>query len=119
MPREFDWQLALYLAPAPDIVFSLLALVSVIGEVSFGLVLFSRVARRVLPIAMVMMHLGILALQKILFLALIFLQLAFIDYRESRMRIAKRLAASRGRIQVTYDASASFGQRAVRVLACL
>jgi hypothetical protein len=119
MPREFDWQLALYLAPAPDIVFSLLALVSVIGEVSFGLVLFSRLARRVLPIAMVMMHLGILALQKILFLDLMLLQLAFIDFREIRMRIAKRLAVSRGRIQAMYDASSSLWRRAVRVLACL
>jgi len=119
MPREFDWQLALHLAPAPDFVFSLLALVSVIGEASFGLVLFSRVARRILPIAMIAMHLGILALQKILFLDLILLQLAFIDFKEIRMKIAKRLAVSRGPIQVTYDESSAFGRRAIRVLACL
>jgi hypothetical protein len=119
MPREFDWRLALYLAPAPDIVFSLLGLVSVVGEVGFGLVLFSRVARRILPIAMVMMHLGILALQKILFLDLMLLQLAFVDFREIRMRIGKRLAVSRGRIQVVYDESSSFWRRAIRVLACL
>jgi hypothetical protein len=120
MPREFDWRLALSLASAPDLVFSLLAVVSVAGEVGFGLVLFSRVARRILPIAMVMMHLGILALQKILFLDLILLQLAFIDFREIRMRVAKRLAVSRGRIQVAYDDEPlSFLRRAIRVLACL
>jgi hypothetical protein len=119
MPREFDWQLALYLARAPDIVFSVLALVSVVGEASFGLVLFSRVARRALPIAMVMMHLGILALQKILFLDLMLLQLTFIDFREIRMKVANRLAVSRGRIQVTYDESSSFWRCAIRVLARL
>jgi hypothetical protein len=119
MPREFDWQPALYLAALPDIVFSLLALVSVVGEASFGLVLFSRVARRILPIAMVMMHLGILALQKILFLDLMLLQLTFIDFREVRMRLAKRLAVSRGRIHVAYDETVPFWRRAIRVLACL
>jgi hypothetical protein len=119
MPREFDWQLALHLAPAPDIVFSMLGFVSVVGEVSFGLVLFSRVARRILPIVTVMMHLGILALQKILFLDLILLQLAFVDFRETRMAIGKRLASRRGRIHVIDDGSSSSGRRAMRVLACL
>lgn len=119
MPREFDWQLALYLVAVPDIVFSLLAVVSVVGEASFGLVLFSRFARRVLPIAMVMMHLGILALQKILFLDLMLLQLTFIDFREARIRLAKRLAVSRGRIRVAYDESIPFWGHAIRVLACL
>lgn len=119
MPREFDWQLALHLAPAPDFVFSLLAVASVVGEVSFGLVLFSRLARRILPIVMIMMHLGILALQKILFLDLMLLQLAFIDFREIRVRVAKRLAVGRGSIQVTYDESSSLGRRVIRVLECL
>jgi hypothetical protein len=68
---------------------------------------------------MVMMHLGILALQKILFLDLILMQLAFVDFREIRMAVSKRLAARCGRIQVVYDESISFSRRAVRVLACL
>ncbi len=94
-PREFDWQVSLHLASAPDFVFSLLGLASVVLEVAFGLVLFSRRARRVLPVAMVAMHGGIWILQRILFVDLILLQLAFVDWTRMGKRIRERLAAGR------------------------
>jgi hypothetical protein len=119
IPREFDWQLPLHLVHAPDIVFTLLAVASVGGEVSFGLVLFSRAARWVLPIVMALMHLGIFGLQRILFVDLILLQSAFVDFRVLRVAMGRRLAARRGRVQVAYDASSPFWRRAIRVLAGL
>jgi len=118
-PREFDWRLSLYLAPAPDIVFSLLGFASVVGEVAFGLVLFSGRARRILPIAMIMMHVGILILQRILFIDLILLQLAFIDWTEVRRRIGQWLAVGRGQVEVRYDGSSPVWCRTMRLVACL
>src|SRR5262245_11217871 len=78
-PREFDWALSLRLAHLPDVFFSLLGLIALCSETLFGLVLFSRVARRILPVAAIMMHIGILLLQRILFLDLMLLQLVYFD----------------------------------------
>ena len=119
IPREFDWRLSLHLTSAPDILFSFIGLASVAVEVSYGLVLFSRRARRVLPIFATMMHLGIFALQRILFVDLILLQLAFFDFRRIRITVGERLAARRGRLQVRYDDSSSFCRRILRVVAGL
>ncbi len=83
-PSEFDWALSLHLTSAPDIVFALFGGVALIGEVSFGLVLFSRTARRFLPLFMMIMHVGILLFQRILFLDLILLQFVFFDFTRIR-----------------------------------
>jgi predicted DCC family thiol-disulfide oxidoreductase YuxK len=118
-PREFDWALSLHLAPAPDILFATLGLIAVLTETSFGLVLFSRIARRILPVMAIMMHIGILLLQRILFLDLILLQFVFFDFTRIRKMIGQRLEASRGRIQVLYDGLCPLCRRTVRLLACL
>lgn len=78
-PMHFDFNGALALVTAPDTLVEALALVGLLGELSYGLVLFSRPARRLLPALMMLMHLGILILQNILFFDLILLQLAFYD----------------------------------------
>ncbi len=118
-PRWFDWTPALYLAPAPDILFALLALTSVTMEVFFGLVLFSRTARRILPFAAMMMHAGIGLLQRFLFFDLILLQFIFWDWTGIRKAVGQRLAISRGRIHVLYDGLCPLCRRTVRLLACL
>ena len=46
-PRKGEWGLSLYLAPAPDIVFVLLGIAAISGELFFVLVLFSRAARKI------------------------------------------------------------------------
>ena len=102
-PMQFDWQVSLSLAHAPDIVFILLGLAGVFGEVCYGLVLFSRTARRICPITMGLMHVGIMFLQNILFIDLIFLQLIFFDFTKLRHAIGRWRAARRGRLQVLYD----------------
>lgn len=77
-PMQFSFDLALDLVHAPDAFVALLALAGVLGEVFYGLVLFFRRARFVLPLLMATMHIGILLLQNILFFDLILLQLAFV-----------------------------------------
>jgi predicted DCC family thiol-disulfide oxidoreductase YuxK len=116
--RDFDWALSLHLSQAPAFLFALLGLVALLGELSFGMVLFSRIARRILPVLMMMTHIGILLLQKILFLDLILLQFVFFDFRRIRKAIGERVAASHGRIQVLYDGLCPLCRRTVRLLAC-
>ena len=117
-PREFDWALSLHLTPAPDILFAMLGLFALLTETSFGLVLFSRIARRILPVMAIMMHIGILLLQRILFLDLILLQFVFFDFTRIRKMIGQWLEARRGRIQVLYDGLCPLCRRTVRLLAC-
>jgi hypothetical protein len=106
-PREFDWQLSLHLVPAPDIIFSLLGLAGLLGEVSFGLVLFSRRARRILPIVIAGMHIGILVLQRILFVDLILLQAAFFDWAEMRRRLGTAIYRHLGSRRASVQAGTS------------
>jgi predicted DCC family thiol-disulfide oxidoreductase YuxK len=117
-PREFDWALALHLKSAPDLLFGLLGIVALVTEMSFGLVLFSHVARRILPVAAIMMHVGIFLLQRILFLDLILLQFVFFDFTRFRKRIGQWLETRRGRIQLLYDGLCPFCCRTIRLLAC-
>jgi hypothetical protein len=86
-PMQFDFDLGLALIHWPDWAWSLLGLVAVLTEVGYGSVLFSRLARRFMPPLTVMLHVGILLFQNILFLDLILLQLIFFDFdRRSRGR---------------------------------
>jgi predicted DCC family thiol-disulfide oxidoreductase YuxK len=117
-PREFDWALSLHLVHAPDILFSLIGLFALFSETLFGLVLFSRVARWIFPVAAIMMHVGIFLLQRILFLDLILLQLVFFDFTPIRKAIGGWLASKRGRLQVLYDSLCPLCCRIVRLLAC-
>ena len=116
-PREYDWALSLYLTHAPDLLFSLIGLFSLFSETFFGLVLFSRFARRIFPVAAIMMHTGIFLLQRILFFDLILLQLVFFDFTSIRKAIGSRLAIKRGRLQVLYDGLCPLCRRTVRLLA--
>ena len=79
-PMQFDWGLSVHLSHAPDLVFALLGLMGLLGELAFGLVLFLKWSRWVIPPAMAMIHLGIFFLQNILFLDLLFLPLVFFDF---------------------------------------
>lgn len=80
-PMQFDFGLSLRLVHAPDAFFAALAWATVIGEIGYGLVLFSRRARVVFPLVTMGMHLGIWLLQNVLFFDLILLQAIFLDWR--------------------------------------
>lgn len=94
-PMEFEFDLSLLLARAPDALFALLAVAALAGEIFYGLVLFSRRARWILPALMLLMHLGILFLQNILFFDLILLQAIFFDFRPLA-RATRRLCEQTG-----------------------
>ena len=115
-PREFDWAFSLHLAHAPDIFFSLLGLFTLCLEICFAFVLFSRLARRIFPVAAMMMHMGIFLLQRILFIDLILLQLSFFDFTRMRKAIGARLARKRGRLHILYDGLCPLCCRTVRLL---
>jgi predicted DCC family thiol-disulfide oxidoreductase YuxK len=117
-PREYEWALSLYLAHAPDFFFSLIGIFTLFSETFFGLVLFSRIARRIFPVAAMMMHIGIWLLQRILFFDLILLQLVFFDFTPLRKAIGRRFASKRGRLQVLYDGLCPLCCRTICLLAC-
>ncbi len=98
-PVQFDWQVSLQLVHAPDLFFALVGLSGVLGEALYGLVLVWPLARKVLPAAMLSMHVGIAFLQNILFPDLIFIQAVFYNWTPLRLAIERWLAARRGSVQ--------------------
>ena len=118
-PREFDWAWSLWFVHVPDIFFSLMGIFTLMTETLFGMVLFSRVARRIFPVAAIMMHVGILLLQRILFVDLVLLQLIFFDFTQVRKAIGARVGNKRGRLQVLYDGLCPLCHRTVRLLTSL
>jgi predicted DCC family thiol-disulfide oxidoreductase YuxK len=115
-PREFDWAFSLHLVHVPDVFFSLLGLFALCSEIFFGLVLFSRLARRILPVAAIIMHVGIFLLQRVLFVDLILLQLLFFDFTWMRKTVGDWLASKRGRLHILYDGLCPLCCRTVRLL---
>ncbi|TMA54094.1 MAG: hypothetical protein E6J75_14430 [Deltaproteobacteria bacterium] len=92
-PMHFDWGLSLHLVRAPDALFAVLGLASVALEVGFAMVLFSRTARRILPLLMIVFHVAVLFLQNLLFLDLVVLQAIFFDFAEPGGLLGPRGAA--------------------------
>ncbi len=115
-PMQFDWGLALKLNPAHNLPFILLGLSAVLGELTFGLVLFSRRARLIFPTTMAFMHFGILFLQNVFFFDLILLQLIFYDFTEIRKTVGHWLVSFRGSIEILYDGQCPFCRRTMRLL---
>jgi len=117
-PRAGNMSISLHLAPAPDWVFVCLAIAAVSGEALFITVLFSRRARKIFPAIGILMHIGIIFLQNIVFLDLIFLLWIFYDFGWLRRRVSGWLGR-RGRVDVLYDGNCTLCRRTVRVLAAL
>ncbi|MBI4004250.1 MAG: DUF393 domain-containing protein [Candidatus Omnitrophica bacterium] len=115
-PMGFESELSLRLTSAPDAVFAVLGLVGLLAELVFVSVLFSRWARRILPFVAAGMHAGIFLLQNILFLDLMLLQLAFIDWTRIRTAAGRWLEAHRGTLEVLYDGQCPLCVRSVRLL---
>lgn len=89
--RAFDWNPVVHLNHAPDILFALIGIVGFYGELAYGLVLFSKKARKIVPPLIGMMHVGIFIFQKILFLDLIILPLIFFDFTEIQIKIENKI----------------------------
>jgi predicted DCC family thiol-disulfide oxidoreductase YuxK len=115
-PRAGNMSISMHLAHAPDWVFVFLAVAAVTGEGLFILVLYSRLARKIFPAVAILMHIGIIFLQNIVFLDLIFLPWIFYDFRVLRQRVSARLRR-RGTIDVLYDGDCPLCRRTVRIMA--
>ncbi|NEP17242.1 MAG: hypothetical protein F6J97_10080 [Leptolyngbya sp. SIO4C1] len=89
-PLQSNWEVSLHLVNAPNIIFALLGIVGLYGELAYGLVLFSRWARLTMPALMASVHIGIWFLQNIIFLDLVLVQLIFYDYTALRRWADKR-----------------------------
>jgi hypothetical protein len=87
-PMHFDFRVTDAMLAWPTWAFDALGLAALAGEVTFVLVLASALARRVLPLAMAGMHVGILLMQNILFPDLIAIQAVYYDWTPLRDRAA-------------------------------
>src|SRR6185503_4225046 len=83
-PMQFGFRVAFAALHWPGWIWDALGLMAIVGELTFVLVLVSRVARHVLPLLMVGMHMGILFMQNILFPDLIAIQAVFYDWTPVR-----------------------------------
>lgn len=101
-PMHFDFRVTDRLLVAPGWVWEALGLSALLGEVLFVLVLVSVLARRILPLVMAGMHVGILLMQNILFPDLIAIQAVFYDWSPLR----DRLAAAWGRARTAAQSAA-------------
>lgn len=102
-PMQFNFSTGLLVRYLPDWMVSLMAACGMFGEILFGLVLISVTARYIMPIAMLLMHIGILFLQNILFFDLILIQLVFFDLSGLARSIGRRLRTFNGDIVVQFD----------------
>ena len=93
-PTHFGFQGWRLFAGAPDWVWALLGLGALGGELLFGLVLVSRMARRFLPAFIASMHVGILFIQNIFFPDLLAIQAVFYNWRAPLDRVRGRMRAA-------------------------
>jgi predicted DCC family thiol-disulfide oxidoreductase YuxK len=119
VPARINWALSLHLTAAPDTLFSLLGAAGLAIELAFVLVLVSHTARRLLPAAVILMHVGIFLLQNVLSVDLFVLPLVFYDVTSIPASIGRALARARGRVQVLYDGWCPLCRGTVRTLALL
>jgi predicted DCC family thiol-disulfide oxidoreductase YuxK len=117
-PRAGNHSISLHLAGAPDFVFVILGVTALFGEALFVTVLFSRTSRRILPAVGMLMHVGIVFLQNIVFFDLTLLLFIFYDFTALRETIGRWMRRA-GPIQVLYDGMCPFCLRTVRVLRSL
>jgi hypothetical protein len=87
----------------PHWAYTVVGIATIVTEVGMLAVLFSRLARRVLPAIAVCMHLGIIAVMNIHFIDLILIQAIFYDWRPVRRWIETRV----GRAREKHKANAS------------
>ena len=111
-PMQWNWDGALALLNGPEFIFAALGLVGLLAELLFVSVLFSKTARRILPLGLIGLHSGIFFVQNILFFDLILMQAVFFDFRAIRKKLGARFAATHGRLIVLYDGHCSRSQRA-------
>lgn len=91
----FDKPLSLYLNHNSGVLFAMFGIVGIYGELAYGLVLFSKKARWLVPPLMGMTHIGIFLFQDILFFDLICLPLIFLDFTTIQKVVSRKVTKQR------------------------
>ncbi|MGB3465515.1 MAG: hypothetical protein WBA74_09600, partial [Cyclobacteriaceae bacterium] len=118
-PMGFNFHFALRLIDAPDIIFMIMGFMGSYAEIAFISVLFSRLARKIMPILMISMHIGIIIVQNIFFFDSICIQLIFFDFTTVRKSIGKWLRSKYGNIHYLYKQDNPLQHRIVQIIECL
>lgn len=100
----------------PHWAYTIMGIVSLLVELGAVLLLFSKLARLVLPIILAAMHYGIIVVMAIPFTDLILIQAVFYDWRKIRIWIAERLRRSRPAWVLLYDSYCPLCRRTVGLL---
>jgi hypothetical protein len=87
----FEPALGLDFFAAPDAFFGAIGALTLVMEVGFFLVLFSRRARRILPLGAAAMHLGILVLQNFIFVDALLMQTILFDWKRLGGWVRRRI----------------------------
>jgi len=101
---SFDFPFLPLLDKVPLVIFSVMGIVTLIVELGMVLVPFSRLARRIFPLGVMGLHLGILFTQEILFLDLILIQGILFDFRRVALPLYRWVAA---RLPGVFDTTAA------------
>ncbi len=99
-PMEFDFGLSLYFENFPDWFFVSLAIGAMLMQMSCILLLFSKLARRILPLAIIGMHTGIWLLQNILFFDVLILPLIFYDFSPLLQKAGSLFALQGAKVRI-------------------
>jgi predicted DCC family thiol-disulfide oxidoreductase YuxK len=101
----------------PHWAYTVMGIVSLIVELGAFAVLFSRLARMVLPLILAGMHYGIIVVMAIPFWDLIWIQAVFYDWRKIRLWVAERIRRKRAPWVLLYDSYCPLCRRTVGLLA--
>jgi predicted DCC family thiol-disulfide oxidoreductase YuxK len=112
---EMNWFLQSTLVP--HWAYTVMGVVSLVVELGAFLLLFSALARKVLPIILAGMHYGIIVVMAIPFWDLIWIMAVFYDWRKIRLWIAERIRSKRAPWVLLYDSYCPLCRRTVGLLA--
>ena len=100
----------------PHWAYTVMGIVSLLVELGAVLLLFSKLARLVLPAILAAMHYGIIVVMAIPFTDLILIQAIFYDWRKIRLWIGDRIRARRVPWVLLYDSYCPLCRRTVALL---
>jgi predicted DCC family thiol-disulfide oxidoreductase YuxK len=115
-PMHLEFTFANQIAALPSSLFLVMGLLTLVSELGYPIIYVSRISRRIVPIVVAGMHVGIFILQRILFLDLILLQLIVFPWSTVYRRLRQWLVSRGATATVLFDGWCPLCRRTVRVL---
>ena len=110
---------AMQLLWLPGWFFGLMGIGTIFTEIGMIAIPFSRLARMILPLAMLGMHIGIREVMEINFYDLVYIQAIFYDWSAAGRWVSRKLEARRGTITLLYDGACPLCRRTLRVVTAM